>query len=238
MRTLILTIALVVAGSPPAISADAPNAATPSGTATPVNASGPQELMESVAQALLNELEKNREALRNDPAALRAVVDQHLLPHFDTDYAGQLVLGKHWRQATPAQRKRFVDAFYQSLMRNYGEALLEFTADRMKILPFRGDPNASSATVRTEVRRSNGTQVPVNYSLRKTPSGWKAWDVTIEGISYVKNYRNDIGAEVAQKGLDSVIQRLEAQNAGGKPDDTAPKAGDSAPTKAATTTGG
>ncbi len=93
--------------------------------------------------------EKNREALRNDPAALRKVVDQHLLPHFDTDYAGQLVLGKHWRQATAAQRKRFVDAFYQSLMRNYGEALLEFTADRMKILPFKGDPNASSATVRT-----------------------------------------------------------------------------------------
>jgi phospholipid transport system substrate-binding protein len=104
-------------------------------------------------------------------------------------------------------------------MRNYGEALLEFTADRMKILPFKGDPNASSATVRTEVRRDNGTLVPVNYSLRKTPSGWKAWDVTIEGISYVKNYRNDIGAEVAQKGLDSVIQRLEAQNAAGKPGD-------------------
>jgi phospholipid transport system substrate-binding protein len=198
--------------------------------AAPANTTGPHELLESVAQALLMELENDRGALRQDPAALLAVVDQNLLPHFDTDYAGQLVLGKHWRQATAAQRKRFVDAFYQSLMRNYGEALLEFTADRMKILPFKGDPNASSATVRTLVRRSNGTQVPVNYSLRKTPSGWKAWDVTIEGISYVKNYRNDIGAEVAQKGLDSVIQRLEAQNATPKPDDDAPG-------KAATTGG-
>ena len=73
--------------------------------------------------------------------------------------------------------------------------------------------------------------MPVNYSLRKTPSGWKAWDVTIEGISYVKNFRNDFGAEVAQKGLDAVIQRLEAQNATPKPDDDAPG-------KAATTTGG
>jgi len=219
---------LVVAGLVPVMPA---HSADPTPAAAPANTTGPQELMESVAQALLKELEKNREALRKDPAALRAVVDQHLLPHFDTDYAGQLVLGKHWRQATPAQRKRFVDAFYQSLMRNYGEALLEFTPDRMKILPFKGDPNASSATVRTMVRRSNGTQVPVNYSLRKTPSGWKAWDVTIEGISYVKNYRNDIGAEVAQKGLDSVIQRLEAQNATPKPDADAPG-------KAATTTGG
>jgi phospholipid transport system substrate-binding protein len=227
MRTLIASL-LLVAGLVPISSAHAADAspaattkpaATAPAAAPAASAQGPQELMESVAQSLLNELEQNRETLRNDPAALRAVVDRHLLPHFDTDYAGQLVLGRHWRQASPAQRKRFVDAFYQSLMRNYGEALLEFTADRMKILPFKGDPNASSATVRTEVRRDNGTLVPVNYSLRKTPSGWKAWDVTIEGISYVKNYRNDIGAEVAQKGLDSVIQRLEAQNAAGKPGD-------------------
>ena len=65
--------------------------------------------------------------------------------------------------------------------------------------------------MRTEVRRSNGTQVPVNYSLRKTPSGWKAWDVVIEGISYVKSSREDYGAEVQQNGLDAVIARLEAK---------------------------
>jgi phospholipid transport system substrate-binding protein len=218
MRTLTLSMLLAV-GFTPTLTTAAADAAS---TAKP--ATGPQELMEQVSQTLLHEIEANREALRADPARLRALVDQHLLPHFDTDYAGQLVLGKHWRQATPAQRKRFVDAFYQSLMRNYGEALLEFTADRMNILPFKGDPAATSATVRTQVKRSNGTLVPVNYSVRKTPSGWKAWDVTIEGISYVKNYRNDIGAEVAQKGLDAVIERLEAQNAAPKTPEAAGKA--------------
>jgi phospholipid transport system substrate-binding protein len=112
-----------------------------------------------------------------------------------------------------AQRQRFVDAFYQSLMANYGNALLDFTSDRLTILPFKGDPAATSATVRTEVKRSNGTPVPVNYSLRKTPQGWKAWDVTIEGISYIKNFRTDFGTEIDQKGLDAVIERLETQNA-------------------------
>ena len=72
--------------------------------------------------------------------------------------------------------------------------------------------------MRTEVKRSNGTPVPVNYSLRGTPQGWKAWDVTIEGISYVKNYRTDFGTEIEQKGIDAVIKRLEAQNASGAPD--------------------
>ena len=97
------------------------------------------------------------------------------------------------------------------MMRKYGNALLEFTADRLVILPFKGDLQADRATVRTEVKRDNGTPVPVNYSLHATPKGWKAWDVTIEGISYVKNFRTDFGAEIEAKGLDSVIDRLEAE---------------------------
>jgi phospholipid transport system substrate-binding protein len=174
---------------------------------------GPQELIQHVSQAMLKELEADREAFRKDPARLRALVDRHLLPHFDTDYAARLVLGKHWQGATSVQRKRFLDAFIQSMMSNYGDAILDFTADRLRFLPFKGDPAANSATVRTEVKRSDGTPVPVNYSLRKTPQGWKAWDVTIEGISYVKNFKTDFGAEIDQKGLDAVIERLEAQHA-------------------------
>jgi phospholipid transport system substrate-binding protein len=185
---------------------------------------GPQELMQQVSQALLKDLDADRETYRKDQKKLRALVDKHLLAHFDVDYAARMVLGKNWRTTTEAQHKRFIDAFYQSLLRNYGNAMIDFTADRMKILPFRGDPAATTATIRTEVKKDDGTMVPVNYSLRATPEGWKAWDVTIEGISYVKNYRTDFGAEIDQKGIDSVIQRLEAQNASGKPDPTAPAA--------------
>jgi phospholipid transport system substrate-binding protein len=65
--------------------------------------------------------------------------------------------------------------------------------------------------VRTQVRRDNGTQVPVNYSLRKNDQGWMAYDVSIEGISYIKSYRTDFDAEIAQKGLDAVIERIEQQ---------------------------
>jgi phospholipid transport system substrate-binding protein len=110
-------------------------------------------------------------------------------------------------------------------MRNYGDAILEFSADRLKILPFRGDLASGSATVRTEITRDNGTPVPVNYSLRGTPQGWKAWDVTIEGISYVKNYRTDFGAQADKEGIEAVIKRLETQNAVGKPDPALKAAG-------------
>ena len=169
----------------------------------------PSALVKGVAESMLKDLDADRAALRKDPSKVSALVEKHLLPSFDTKYAARLVLGKHWRDATPEQRDRFVDAFYKSLLRNYGTALVEFTSDKLKVFPSQVDAKAENATVRTEVKRKDGTRIPVNYTLHKTPDGWKAWDVVIEGISYVKSFREDFGAEIDQKGLDSVIDRIE-----------------------------
>ena len=176
---------------------------------------GPNELVTKVAQDTLRDLDAHRSEYKKNPKKIREVVDKTMLPHFDTAYAAQLVLAKHWREASQEQRKRFVEAFYQSLLQNYGEALAEFTPDRLRILPYQGKPDDAVATVRSEVRRDNGSRVPVNYSLRKTPQGWKAYDVTIEGVSYVKSFRTDFSSEIQQKGLEAVIQRLESQVASG-----------------------
>jgi phospholipid transport system substrate-binding protein len=173
---------------------------------------GPQEIVENSAKKMLTELDANRPMYAKSPAKLDDLVSNVLLPTFDSEYAARLVLGLPWRNATPEQRKRFVDAFYRSLLHNYGDALVDFTADRFTILPYRGTPTDKDATVRTEVRRANGDKVPVNFTLHATDTGWKAWDVVIEGVSYVKSFRTDIGAEVQQKGLDEVIARLEAEN--------------------------
>jgi phospholipid transport system substrate-binding protein len=186
--------------------------ASVSAQAKTVDNSDPTKLIETSANIMTSELDARRAEFRKDPAKLRALVERTLLPNFDVDHSARLVLGKHWRTATPAQRQRFIDAFYGSLMTNYGDAMLEFTGDRIRVLPSTVAPDATSAVVRTEVKRSNGQKIPVNYSLRKTEQGWKAWDVVIEGISYVKSFREDFGAEIDQKGIEAVIQRLEAQN--------------------------
>ena len=189
--------------------------ASVSAQAKTVDNSDPTKLIETSANIMTSELDARRAEFRKDPAKLRALVERTLLPNFDVDHSARLVLGKHWRTATPAQRQRFIDAFYGSLMTNYGDAMLEFTGDRIRVLPSTVAPDATSAVVRTEVKRSNGQKIPVNYSLRKTEQGWKAWDVVIEGISYVKSFREDFGAEIDQKGIDAVIQRLESQNRSG-----------------------
>jgi phospholipid transport system substrate-binding protein len=171
----------------------------------------PQQLVENSAKKMLAELDANRAMYKGDPKKLDALVGNVLLPNFDTEYSARLVLGQYWRTATSEQRKRFVDAFYHSLLRNYGAALVDFTGDRFIVLPYKGDPGDTTATVRTEVKRASGDKVPVNFSLRKTTEGWKAWDVVIEGISYVKSFRTDFASEIQQKGLDDVITRLEKE---------------------------
>lgn len=171
----------------------------------------PDQVVRSVAGDLLTDLNKNRDQYRKDPAQLHKLIDKYFLTNFDTEYAARRVLAKHWREASADQRKQFIDAFYQSLVNNYGEAILDFTADRLNILPYKGDPGDTNATVRSEIRRNNGTTVPVNYTLHKTDTGWKAWDVVIEGVSYVKSFQTDFASEIDQKGLDAVIKRLQEQ---------------------------
>jgi phospholipid transport system substrate-binding protein len=203
--TILAAWAAIMAGG--AYAAEAPPAAP---TAAP-STLGPQELVENSAKRMLQELDKNRAMYQKDPAKLDALVGNVLLPNFDTEYAARLVLGQTWRTATPEQRKRFVDAFYHSLLHNYGAALVDFTADRFIILPYKAEPNDVTATVRTEVKRESGDKVPVNFTLRKVDGVWKAWDVVIEGISYVKSFKTDFASEIQQKGLDEVINRLETE---------------------------
>ena len=134
----------------------------------------PSKLVQDVAQAMLKDLDADRASYRKDPSKVNALVEKNLLPVFDTEYSARLVLGKYWRTASPEQRDRFVKAFYQSLLKNYGSALAEFTSDRLKVFPSQVDAKSNNATVRTEVKRSNGQSVPVNYTLHKTPDNWKA----------------------------------------------------------------
>jgi phospholipid transport system substrate-binding protein len=211
MRVMTAIVAATLASAALHAGAQAPPPAPGQTPATTTAAAAdPAALVQEAAQGMLADIDKNRDAYRRDPAKVAPVVDKYLLPHFDTETAARVVLGQFWRSATPEQRQRFINAFYHSLLGNYGAALVEFTPDRLKIFPSRVEPGATTATVRTEVRRRNGDRVSVNYSLRMTPEGWKAWDVVIDGISYVKSYREDFDAQIQSQGLETVIKRLES----------------------------
>ncbi len=135
------------------------------------------------------------------------------MPRFDRRYAAQLVLGRHWRTASDEERNEFIEAFYGSLVRKYGDGVLNYDQDKLEILPFRGDDTKQRTVVKTFVYLDDGTKVPVNYGVVKRDVGWLMFDVTIEGISYVRNFRTELNAEIQANGLRSVINRLNGEQA-------------------------
>ena len=175
----------------------------------------PDEFVREAAELLDEAVSERKQELTSDREALYELIDEILLPRFDQRYAAQLVLGRHWREASEEQRKQFIEAFYQSLMRQYADGLLEFDLSQLKILPYRGDPSQPRTVVRTVVTLDDGTEAPVDYGLVKKDSGWQVFDVTIEGISYVRNFRAEFNSEIQAKGIDAVIQRLEREAAQG-----------------------
>jgi len=207
LPTLLLSGVLLACGAQVFAQGANPGASPAAATAN-ANQS-PSDIVAAAANSMPKDLDTDRAGYKKEPSKVGELVNKYLLPHFDTEYAARLVLGRFWRTATPDQRKRFVDAFYHSLLNNYGSALTDFTADRLKIFPAKTDPNSDRATVRTEVKRDNGDRIAVNYAMHKTPEGWKAYDVAIDGISYVNSYREDFGPQIEQQGLDAIIARLE-----------------------------
>jgi phospholipid transport system substrate-binding protein len=174
-------------------------------------AQDPNDVVQGAADELASELDGRKEELSVNRDELYTMIDRILLPRFDRRYAAQLVLGRHWRDANDEQRKRFIDAFYGSLLRKYADGVLEFNQDSLEVLPFRGDLTKPRTTVKTMVTLDDGTKVPVNYGMVKRESGWLMFDVTIEGISYVRNFRTELNAEIQATSIDAVIERLETE---------------------------
>ncbi|HEX7029066.1 MAG TPA: ABC transporter substrate-binding protein [Gammaproteobacteria bacterium] len=181
--------------------------------AAAADVSDPVAFVEDRATAVLSKLDGKREQVRQDPEVAQRIVREELLPHIDVDYISRLVLGPHWRSASEEQRTRFQEAFQSFLLSSYAQGLADFTEDRLQVMPLRGEPNPRRTIVQTEVTRENGQAVPVAFTLHWTDGGWQLFDVIIEGISYVRNYRTDFNSEIEQKGLDSLIARLESNGA-------------------------
>ena len=192
------------------ISAPALAAAGEMASTAAAPASGPQDVMADLTARLFALLDKESAATRHTADGVLPLVDKLLSPNFDREYAAHLVLGVHWRDATPDQRQRFAAALYRRLLRTYSGSVAEWTQDRVKLLPLRSDPAALQVTVHTQIADSRGSIVAVDFRLRQTADGWKIFDVIVDGVSYVRNYHDDTDAEVAQAGLDAAIARLES----------------------------
>lgn len=171
----------------------------------------PDAVIEGAVTELNEKLSGRKDELSEDRDALYALINDILLPRFDRKLAAQLVLAKHWRTASTEQRERFINAFYNSLLRKYADGLLEFDEDRIEVVEFRGDTSAKRSLVKTNVTLDDGTNVPVHYDLVNRGDRWLIFNVKVEGVSYVSNFRTELDSEIRATSLGAVIERLESE---------------------------
>lgn len=172
----------------------------------------PQDIVRQASEHVLTELEREGVQLSGNPQRLYTLVDNVLLQHMDFMRMARWVLGKHWRTATPAQQARFVEEFRRLLVRTYATALAGYSGQHIEFLPQRDSARADEAVVRAEIRQAGGPSIPVQFSLYHNGTDWKAYDVTIDGISLVANYRATFGAEIRATGLERLINALAVRN--------------------------
>ncbi len=174
--------------------------------------SDPAVLVQETSERLLKVLRERRAQLQDEPGLIYELVEEIVLPHFDFTRMSRWVLGKYWRTATREQRRRFRQEFRTLLVKSYASSLLEFLDDEFRYQQPRLAKGAKKATVRTEVLRRGATPVRIEYRLFRGKDGWKAYDVLVEGVSLVANYRSSFAQEIRREGLDSLITRLAEHN--------------------------
>ena len=174
----------------------------------------PDEMITSSIDSMNSQLgdQENKRRLEDDKDELYSIIDSTLSPYFQKQYAGRLVLNKHWTKTDTDQRARFTEGLYQSLVKSYALTLLNFDVSNIKVLPIvEITDQTKKLTVKSEVL-FKGEVIPMNFSFGLFKDGWRFFDVRIEGVSYIKNYRNQFDAEITALGIDAVIERLESED--------------------------
>lgn len=173
----------------------------------------PNEFVQTVGNNALNAVRGDAAAKQGDTRRINELVDQYLLPYVNFRKTTRLAAAQGWRTATEQQRNDLVDAFRGTLIRTYGGALSDVDKiAALNVLPFRGDPNAADVVVRTTFSQRNGPEIGVDYRLEKTPEGWKIYDLNVEGIWLIQNYRNQFSQQIRQNGIDGLIAALNQKN--------------------------
>ncbi len=173
---------------------------------------GPVQVVQTTADRVLTEVKSHKTELEATPAQIYELVDQIILPHFDFNRISRLVLGKHWRRASPEQRKRFISEFQELLIRTYAMALLNYSDQQITYLPLRRAEDAVKVTVNTKVSAAGSPQIPIDYKLYLTDDEWKVYDVTIDGISLVSTYRSSFASQIRRFKMDGLLKRMSKMN--------------------------
>jgi phospholipid transport system substrate-binding protein len=173
----------------------------------------PDKLVKSVADEVLNALRNDPELRAGSLTKMTQLIEEKVAPRFDFERMTRLAVGRNWRQATPEQRKTLIEQFRSMLVRSYSAAYSAYRNIVVEVKPLRMQPTDEDVQVRSEIKLPGGAPpVTVDYSMVKSDSDWKVYDVTVDGVSLVTTYRSTFAEEIRQNGIDGLIKALQQKN--------------------------
>mgnify|MGYP006284526609 FL=1 len=172
----------------------------------------PQQLVRSTGDRVLAEVSARKSELEANPQLIYPLVESTVLPHFDFRLMSQSALGRFWRDASEDQRERIVQEFREMLVRTYATALLGYSGQQIEYLPMQPPGDADRVMVPTRIASSGAPPIPINYRLKRNDSRWLVYDVVIDGVSLITNYRSQFTAEVRRGGIEGLISSLAQKN--------------------------
>ena len=178
---------------------------------TSIAEDGPLELVQKTADDVLSVL-KSDHSLQEDKEKIYQLAEEKILPNFDLDRISMLVLGKAWRKINEDQQKKFKVEFKTMLLRTYAVALGKYKDQEIDFKPLRMEPTDNKVTVKSQIIQDGAQPISVDYTLAKKDDAWKVFDIVIEGVSLVTNYRSQFASEIKNNGIDSLISKLVEKN--------------------------
>lgn len=172
----------------------------------------PDVLIKNTANEVLTIIKQDKDIQAGNQAKVFSLIDAKVLPHFDFSRMTRLAVGKSWNSASAAQKEALIKEFRTLLVRTYAASLASYKDQTVEYKPLRAEANANEVTVNTQIKQAGAQAIPIDYSMEKTDGGWKVYDIVVDGVSLVTNYRNSFAAEIKKSSIDGLIQTLASKN--------------------------
>jgi len=173
----------------------------------------PDALVREITDDVLASIREDKAIQAGDQRKIAALVQAKILPHFDFARASAIAVGPQWRRATPAQREALTAQFETLLVRTYSSALAAYRDQVITVLPVHMAPSDTEVTVRSQIKQSGAAPISIDYTMERAGADWKVFDIAVDGLSLVQNYRTTFRQTIDQQGIDGLIAVLTAKNA-------------------------
>jgi phospholipid transport system substrate-binding protein len=172
----------------------------------------PDAQVRKIAEEVIAIAKQDKDIRAGNPSKLNELVDAKVLPYFNFSHMTALAVGRNWPKASAEQQKALISEFRTLLVRTYSSALSIYKNQVIEFKPLRAAAGDNDVTVRSQIKQPGSQPISIDYSMEKSPSGWKVYDVVVGGVSLVTNYRETFNAEIRDGGVDGLIKSLASKN--------------------------